>query len=551
MAGGGPSSQSQPQAVTLVGGIPGLRADLEAAFSAVMFVAVDRLTMKLKEMLDAMPGKFLQAMSVEKHLIDPAVNWGMSKLWGKTDPMGALTNPTAASSASNTLVNQAASGAASQGAGGAAAAEGGAAAAAGGAGGIGLMGALGIAAAGVGVGVIGTMAISSMVNKASDVGIEKATLPYRKAAELAAGGETFGPAGSIAAGLPGKEDVPGVLSMASLGLVDAAVGTFKGIIDTGAKVADSFTTLIVRGIDPATEFIQKWTNMFDRQVAAYNPGIVERFHFQLDNLTAAAGKMFQPIITSAEKFAIDLNILYTRIGEPVQGFVQVLAEAGRSFATEFAVGFTAPLGGLADAAKNLLTELQPVITTVGRFGGELFNTFGETLTMVTHDLSTFHDSIQFVTSAVQVLAAAVFANAASIRAIYGELRQGHLINAFNPERVGADWMTAYQAALERFNAPAAQIQGNQTFAAQPARQIGIEEIGQQARAAAFSLGPSSLTEIAAEQLARQQEMVELLRNLERALAMGNADDIARAQADVQRQAEVMGRRAPPFAGGPG
>ncbi len=75
------------------------------------------------------------------------------------------------------------------------------------------------------------------------------------------------------------------------------------------------------------------------------------------------------------------------------------------------------------------------------------------------------------------------------------------------------------------------LTGARTFAAQPARQIGIEEIGAEARRSAFSMGQDAAERSAAslqriEEMLRSSNIFDVALNLHN---LGNAANLAQAQ----------------------
>lgn len=328
--------------------------------------------------------------------------------------------------------------------------------------------------------------------------------------------------------------------------------------DVVGSVKDAFVSLVQKGINPASTLFQM-TSQFQQQVGAYNPGATDRYNLSLQNLSAAAGRMFEPVIESAREFADDLNRLYTRIAEPVRGFVSEVVDTVRAFNTEFAVGFVEVVRAAATELLPVVQALKPLAATLGVLARDSLVTFARWVSYLGDVVGPpLVSIIESTTSSLRTFAAVLMTVADDMRSYFRFLKGGGFFGQAASAVPGsqAAWSTAggllgqgagtvgslwengpanqymnfltntwwpmlgqgAQAAgigttfQENLNSLSNQssVKGPMTFAAQHARQIGIEEIGMQARQSAFSQGVS----IDQQQLDAQLQMVNILTGIQ-------------------------------------
>ncbi len=338
--------------------------------------------------------------------------------------------------------------------------------------------------------------------------------------------------------------------------------TLTGLADIGSKLVTVFVDLR----DPAA-MLTSAVGPFVNQVNKFNPGIVDRMNIAFDNASAASGRMFEPIIIAATEFADELNVVYTALSEPVRGLVTEVVGPVKEMARELLGGFAglardgipvvrqliSDMAPLAPMARTLVQGFFQATSGVIKFGGELVSgamsfigplvegarpfvailfeggrilgtlwgmatDFGQALG---RGVSFFADLIgagsilntlyQNTVTNLQMFTAALRATAESMRSIIESPGQG-------PQELARGWGLEFQLAMRRMNAPAPGAApvptGPMSIAAQQARHVGIEDVGVQARAAAFSQGsdPASATAENTQQTAENtQEIIRVLQ----------------------------------------
>lgn len=270
----------------------------------------------------------------------------------------------------------------------------------------------------------------------------------------------------------------------------------ESLADVVVTAKEAFASLIQKGINPAAT-LSGMTQPFESQVRAFNPGTSERYDLALQNLSAAAGKMFQPIIESARTFADDLNRLYTAIAEPVSNLFGTISSSVKEFNTEFSVGFVRLVKDAAQFLQPFAEQLRPLASFMGGVlrdamvkTADLFKELGsmfgptmsqavETTIVAIRSLSTSLMGLGNVVASQTRLLAVGVANSPAGQVAGFEMNRWNNMIEFNNR-----W--SLMGMLGGGGNTSSQIEGPMTFAAQQARQIGMEEIGQQARASAFS-----------------------------------------------------------------
>ena len=326
---------------------------------------------------------------------------------------------------------------------------------------------------------------------------------------IVGGGNASAFAGAAAGGPAGLAIMAGTMAMNKLK-------------ESADKLSDTFMRLVSMSMNPAGT-ISSQIAPFQSQVNAYNPAAIDRLNFALDNLSASVGRWFEPIITEARTFADDWNRINTEVGPMIRDtFAQVLPPIREILTTgvrEF-VGF---LGYASRELGPLLRELVPPsreageifrsFVTVGRTFIEEFKRTYDNFNRISQGLTGF-SIIENVTDNLRIFAATLSAASETIQELMRNPAQQGFANTAPGVIANALGLTNQQTFLDRFNAamirmqsPAGSGPSAMTFAAQPARQIGIEEIGMEARRNAFSQGES----IQERQLTVQGEIASTLR----------------------------------------
>lgn len=345
---------------------------------------------------------------------------------------------------------------------------------------------------------------------------------------------------------------------------------FAGIANVGAKLA----SVMLDMRDPAA-MLSQVTAPFVNQVQKFSPGVVERFNLALDNLSASAGRMFEPIIFAATGFANDLNRLYTSMGGPVRELILEIGPPIREMGLEFAQGMMGLVQQSLPAIRQAFNDLKPALEEFGRFvvtasgwvvrgftwfasevgpmiagmvepakefgrllmeGGRivregvgLLGDIGPTIIRTVIAGFTFGQSLWIemlmpeglsLASVFSVLRIAVIGAAATLSAMITVIR--------SPSQIG-NYSQLYFDAARRIMTPApavaapARPSGPMTIAAQQARHVGIEDVGLEARRSAFSMGRDPQEETAQNTAGINPNLMQIqniLRQIENALRNG-------------------------------
>jgi len=274
--------------------------------------------------------------------------------------------------------------------------------------------------------------------------------------------------------------------------------------------------------DPAA-MIQQALAPFINQVGKFSPGTVERFQFALDNLSASVGFIFQPLIEGGRELADEFNVLITSVGPELRRAFSQFIEPMKGFAREV-------FSRLVDAFTDISTALGPVITKVIELGpaiGVLIGGFGKLAGVFIEILTpVFGELVDQTKELIATFMA------------FGALMEDVAWAIANPAKAGkelasGEWTPVenfkhdFERAMERLNGVFSRpFTGPQTIAAQPARMVGIEELGQQARIAAFSQG-STIEERNEANTKRVADGVDVIAKL-----LDDAGPIARQLAEV-------------------
>ena len=392
--------------------------------------------------------------------------------------------------------------------------------------------------------------------------------------------------------------------------IEALMDPFKMLKTGFAGLAEAFssTVKLIWSLKDPVSLLSQSVDGFSKQVAKFDPGKVDRMNIAFDNLSAAAGSMFGPIIDAAAGFADELNVLYTSFAPEISSLMSEISGPIRDFARELAVGFagviregipifrqlmqdSAPLGEIMRNFSSMM--LSAISSGIGVFGNlrEVIGGFSSWITTVSGNLvsvaAVFAEMGDAVIGAVMPIVEGVMTIG---QAIFGFLDSlGVFRLAFDlamlPIRLFTVALTTASAVIQDFGAqvswavqkilsmiplsgvanPGARpemrdprevaaaamrdvmnpgqearadrgplmgmlaglrnfgngarpqpvpLEGPRTFATQQTRNIGIEEIGMEARRAAFSQGGiNPQVEIADN----TREMRRVLHNIQQAL----------------------------------
>jgi hypothetical protein len=277
--------------------------------------------------------------------------------------------------------------------------------------------------------------------------------------------------------------VAGMFSALTTGSFDGVKKTFSSLKDVAFSLVKVFFDLR----DPAA-MVSQALAPFMSQVSKWNPAVVERFQFSLENLSASVGKIFEPLINAGRDFADELNMMITAVGPELRDAVMDLIPPMRQFARDI-------MPGVISGAHSFLIGLGPVaekFREVGPMLGRFAEGFGYFIGVAIGAGVVVFDKL--VDATRQVIAAfmgavAVFQEVRDNPAILGSPESARLLG----EAAGLEFRRVL-GNLRRQPEFAQPGRGPMTFAAQPARQIGIEQLGQEARAKAFGAGVADAAE---------------------------------------------------------
>jgi hypothetical protein len=142
---------------------------------------------------------------------------------------------------------------------------------------------------------------------------------YQASSKVVEAVEKRGPGGAggisqMLGGLTGAEGAEAVAAGGPVGLAIAGgVAAFETVTESFKKMANP-AGIIAEKMEP-----------FAEQIGKFNPGKMERLSVELDNLSAAAGKVLEPFADEAIKAAEALNKFVGEIGPLVKPFVDVMA----------------------------------------------------------------------------------------------------------------------------------------------------------------------------------------------------------------------------------
>ena len=305
------------------------------------------------------------------------------------------------------------------------------------------------------------------------------------------------------------------------------------LADVGMNLARVFLDLR----DPAS-MLGPAVSAFVGTANKFSPASVERMQLAFDNLSAAAGTWFLPIIEGARELADEFNVLYTQAAPEMNAAVAEIVAVLKPLARD--VG--ADLIRLFVKAVPIVSELVTALIPFGEVAGRTVSILANIGLMGLNGLATI---LPYVNNAMQLWIGNLQEGAATIGAASMLIMDA--VEAIRDPRRALDFFnniggnfradrTNMLANMREQNRP--PIMGAQTFAAMPARQVGIEDVGLEARRAAFSMGGRDIP----------QEQLDVQREIRDLLARGNPNP-AEAAMGFAGHLVGLGSPRPPLAGG--
>lgn len=293
---------------------------------------------------------------------------------------------------------------------------------------------------------------------------------------------------------------------------------------------------------------------FVKEVGKWNPGTIDRMNLAFDNLAAATGRIFEPLVIAVTSFANELNRAFTAIGPPIRAVVDQFAGLATSVGREIFAGLFeiiqagvpivsqfmedlrpfAPIArelfrGLIDVTKWLmefygsiyhvymnfvapLVDAWRPLVVVAREGFRIFESLWDIANKLLEPFTSLLPTTGRLVSVIDIAVDAIREFAAGLMAgvhVFNVLLQNPaMLQAANLQGIGNAWNAMREVFLARMQAPA-QLPGQggpMTIAAQPARHVGIEDVGLEARRQAFSQGQ----DVQQQQLEAQQNAARIL-----------------------------------------
>lgn len=305
---------------------------------------------------------------------------------------------------------------------------------------------------------------------------------------------------------------------AAKALTDAALAPLKLAVDTLQGTVNG----LAAAFKAPLAVIDSFTSSVSGLVAAAAPGTMIRFQMAMQDLMASLGVIFEPIIEAGTQLADVFNRVFTEIGPTLVPIIRQLSQVIVQVGTVIANALRPVLAALApvlETVVGLFTQLvpviEPVITAVGGMFADLLRALQPLLIQAIPYL------VQAVTFLANVFQEAILHIRTAIRnPRSAAVQAANLFTGAAATMQGADtWQQIVEMERRRIRMELAAmppLPANQMHAARPASQIGIEEIGLQARAAAF--GSRSLADIQAEALANLQQIAQNTGQISDALA---------------------------------
>ena len=230
-----------------------------------------------------------------------------------------------------------------------------------------------------------------------------------------------------------------------------------------------------------------------------NPAQVMRLQRAQEDLSAAFGVILLPIVDMTARSFDRINALITRLQPVLEPVIQELANA-----------FEEVIKQGVEVAQMLITEFQPEIQQIAQMLREL----AKALIQATH-------------AATEMYAISVV--------MIDRIKSGRILDILNPARYGE------MAEEAQRRLAAARAGGAITIAARPAQYIATEEIGRQARLAAF--GARSLQQ---QMIDQQQQTNAWLEQIAGNTAGGIRGPGAQGSYIPEVRTTVFGLEIPPW-----
>jgi hypothetical protein len=332
---------------------------------------------------------------------------------------------------------------------------------------------------------------------------------------------------------------PGLVTMFNMALEDlnASLGqSFRPLIEAGREVANVFNSLFTQLAPAILPVVQQLSGAFSEIV-----GVVANAALPiLESLAGTVGTVVNalvPVVGQLTPVFEQLASLVVAQAEAMGPLVEAVLPVFSALVSVAAEILSSSIGvyrALYDAVtplvRLLVSSLAPVLASLGPLIGalsgifsslmmtyvevltpliELFTTIaGAVLPVLVSVITTVTGWLTTLANAIRDLVAGI---GAAVRTLEYMMRTVTTAGAWSTENLNREFNRAFASIrLPGATAPRTPqgLNRGRTFAARPARAVGIEDIGRQAREAAF--GSANVPQ---QQLQAQQRMVDLLTRM--------------------------------------
>lgn len=266
------------------------------------------------------------------------------------------------------------------------------------------------------------------------------------------------------------------------------------VIDAPAAALGDLGTVA----NAAVGAFQSVTGAVSQFVQAADPGAMLRFNMAIQDVMASLGVALEPIVEVATQIADQWNAVFTELQPILMPVAELFGQTMKVTSDAVGAFFRPVIEALAPALRTLLEAIQPLSGAMTALWGALGELTG---VLVQGFMAALAPVLPIVVSGLRMLADALTLTVTTIAVIIERLRSWNLVGAFNIVSAANEAQSrVQQAALLR-----QQPSNAHTTAARQPQLIGIEELGQQARLAAF--GARTQRELQADANALLQQIV--------------------------------------------
>lgn len=291
-----------------------------------------------------------------------------------------------------------------------------------------------------------------------------------KASLASLGGSRMGQAATAVAGGTGQA------ASAAMGAGAAALGAVGA---AAAGVTAAFNLLV-----NSAGVLQQSLSPFTQLVQQFDPGVAQRFMMALEDLQASLGQAFVPLVQVGAQVADMLNSVFTQLAPAILPVVGMVSEALRDLAGSYLSALRPVLAATVPLLALFAEQLKPLGETFGQtvqqMGGLVTDVLGALLPLAQSVIPALTTGLRTFYSVVNEVIVHLRAGLAVLKHMIDTWNEA---GAWSPERL----QRVFDNALQSARRPLPQIEANaaRTFAARPASVVGIEDIGRNARLAAF------------------------------------------------------------------